>query len=174
MKIVSIFENRLYAFHFHDEAYNELQRIIKCWFDSDYMLKFFEQHCFDLPAMKTQLQMLDDLSNDAFEMITSLLNIAQNKNEHLSVFFKPLNNFEYYNVQLSKQKSKKRYLRIYAIKIDADCFVITGGAIKFHNLNKDRMHTQIEMTKMSLCGDYLKSVGVFDSISFCEFLNESI
>ena len=61
---------------------------------------------------------------------------------------------------------------IVAIKIDNNCFVITGGAIKFHHLNKDRPHTQKEMQKINRCRDYLKDNGVFDADSFYEFLNE--
>ena len=63
-------------------------------------------------------------------------------------------------------------MRLFAIKIDNNCFVITGGAIKFHHLNKDRPHTQKEMQKINRCRDYLKDNGVFDADSFYEFLNE--
>jgi cell division protein FtsB len=55
---------------------------------------------------------------------------------------------------------------LFAIKIDYHCFVITGGTIKFHHLNKDRPHTQKEMQKMDRCRDYLKDNGVFDADSF--------
>lgn len=87
-------------------------------------------------------------------------------------FFKPLNNQEYNIVELSKQKGKKNYLRLFAIKIDKDCFVITGGTIKFHHLNKDRPHTDLEMKKIDRCREYLKNNNVFDANSFYEFLKE--
>lgn len=75
-------------------------------------------------------------------------------------------------VTLSKQKGRKNYLRIYAIRIDENCFVITGGTIKFHHLNKDRQHTQKEMDKINACRDYLKANKVMDADSFYEFINE--
>jgi hypothetical protein len=77
----------------------------------------------------------------------------------LEEFFKPLDNQEYHIVELSKQKGRKNYLRLFAIKIDYHCFVI-------------RPHTQKEMQKMDRCRDYLKDNGVFDADSFYEFLNE--
>lgn len=89
-------------------------------------------------------------------------------------FFKPLDNQEYHIVELSKQKGRKNYLRLFAIKIDNNCFVITGGTIKFHHLNKDRPHTKKEMQKIDRCRDYLKDNGVFNSASFYEFLNEQL
>ncbi|MCU0328251.1 MAG: hypothetical protein MUE53_04605 [Chitinophagales bacterium] len=85
-----------------------------------------------------------------------------------------MDNQEYHIVELSKQKGRKNYLRIFAIKIDKNCFVITGGAIKFHHLNKDRPHTLREMQKLSRCRDYLKENRVFDADSFYEFINEQL
>ena len=61
-----------------------------------------------------------------------------------------------------------------ANEIDKNCFVITGGTIKFHHLNKDRIHTQNEMQKIEICRDYLKNNGVFDADSFYEFLKEQL
>lgn len=75
-------------------------------------------------------------------------------------------------VELSKQKGKRSFLRLFAIRIDKNCFAITGGAIKFHHLNKDRQHTEREMDKLDKCRSFLQANGVIDADSFNEFLIE--
>jgi hypothetical protein len=37
MKIISIFEERLFAFHWEGEEMNELARLLSCWNDVDYL-----------------------------------------------------------------------------------------------------------------------------------------
>ena len=71
-----------------------------------------------------------------------------------------------------RQKGRKNYLRIYALRIDKNCFVITGGAIKFTHLMQDRKHTQLELNKIEMCRNYLKENGIIDADSFYEFLNQ--
>lgn len=62
---------------------------------------------------------------------------------------------------------------MYAIKIDEDIFVITGGAIKLplQHMMQDREHTNVELQKIKRAQDYLKAQNIFDEDSFYEFLN---
>ena len=62
-------------------------------------------------------------------------------------------------------------MRLYAIKVDENCFLITGGTIKFHHLMRERPHTALELEKINQCKDYLKENSVFDAESFVEFIN---
>ncbi len=71
-------------------------------------------------------------------------------------------------IELAKQKSKRRWLRLYALRIDANTYVITGGAIKLTHKMGERLHTAKELDKMELCRNYLKDQGVFDIDSFNE------
>ena len=72
------------------------------------------------------------------------------------------------------KKGRNNYLRIYAIRIDANCFVITGGAIKFHHLNMERKHTALEMKKLEKCRDFLQPHGIWDVNSFFELINDAL
>jgi hypothetical protein len=99
-----------------------------------------------------------------------LVQLCKDENENLDFFFKSLYNQEYQLVPLSKQKGRKDYLRIYAIRIDSNCYVITGGAIKLTRLMEDRAHTLHELQKLENARNYLKMHGVFDSDSFKEFI----
>lgn len=75
---------------------------------------------------------------------------------------------------LSLQKGRAHSLRVYAIKVDADTFVITGGAIKLplQHLMEDREHTTIELKKLNNAKSYLREQGICDDESFFEFLTE--
>lgn len=172
MKIIRIFaENvNLFAFQYKGEKENELRRLLNLWNDTSYLFDFIIKNKSDIPNHLTLNQIVIKLIEDANDIDRTLSEIIFNPERKLEDFFRPLNNQEYQIIELSKQKGRKNYLRLFAIKIDTNCFVITGGAIKLHHLNKDRIHTQIEMQKISRCRDFLRDNGVFDLDSFYEFL----
>lgn len=86
------------------------------------------------------------------------------------MFFRPLYNNEYQQKQLSLRKGRERLLRLYAIRIDVNCFVITGGAIKLTRSMQDRWHTKLELVKLERAKAFLTDNGIFDSDSYFEFL----
>ena len=119
---------------------------------------------------------LDDFAelvlSDA-EILEDLLIRHGNNNESLiDVCFQPLHNEEYQGKILSFQKKKCRLLRLYAIRIDANCFVITGGAIKVTRAMQQHPETNNELLKLDKCKNYLQSKGVFDNDSFFEIIGE--
>lgn len=173
MKIVNIFANKLFAFQYKGEKYNELRRLLNLWSNTSYLLQFTTENKTDIPKNKRIEELIFTLIENANKIDAILNEIKNNPDRRLEDFFKNLNNNEYrIDILLAKQKGRQNFYRIYALKIDNNCFVITGGAIKFHHLNKNRPHTQIEMQKIDQCRDYLKENGVIDSDSFYEFLNE--
>ena len=101
-----------------------------------------------------------------------LLEIAENPKGKLESFFKQLDNNEYQIKYLSKQKGRENYLRLYALKVDENCFIITGGAIKLTLKMEERKHTQFELNKLDLCRQFLKDKGIFDADGFYEFIKE--
>lgn len=74
---------------------------------------------------------------------------------------------------LSKRKGRQNLLRIYAIKIDSNCYVITGGAIKITETMQGHKDTLLELNKLEKCKQYLKENDVFDSDSFYELVNDN-
>lgn len=178
MKIVSIFEDKLYAFHYDGEEENEYDRLINLWYDPSYLYEFLTQNEADwrenLQSKNyTKQQLVHLLLEDAEYIDDKLIEITESTSQKLSSFFKPLNNNEYKcDVQLSMQKGRKSYLRLYAIRIEDNVFVITGGAIKFHHLMEDRPHTKNELSKIKKARDYLKAQSILDEDGFNDFLNE--
>lgn len=174
MKLLAIFEHRLYAFQFADEKEHELRRLLGLWNDLGYLHAFVKKAKADLPKDVSVMEMVRELMEQAKKLDEQLSELSRKADGKFENFFKPLHNQEYRTKHLSKQKGRRQYLRIYALKIDENCFVITGGAIKFHHLNDAREHTQIEMKKLERCRNFLKEHGVYDADSYFELLNEGL
>lgn len=173
MKIVNIFAYRLFAFHDAGEEDNEYDRLLDLWTDTEYVREFLLANKQDIPKHKSIEQYIRYIREDAIAIDEQLITITEEKEEKLSYFFQPLHNSEYQVKILSLQKGRQNFLRLYAIKIDEDTFVITGGAIKLplHHLMEDRDHTINELQKIKKAQDYLRTNQIFDEDSFFEFLN---
>ncbi len=173
MKIIDIFANeKLYAFHYEGEEDHELDRLLNSWTELEYLHKFLKANAKDIPSNKSPNQIFNEIQDNADEIEDLLIEIAESNERQFEEFFKALDNNEYKVLELSRQKGRKNYLRIYALRIDKNCFVITGGAIKFTHLMQDRKHTQLELNKIEMCRNYLKENGIIDADSFYEFLNQ--
>lgn len=169
MKIVRIFGEKLFAFHYDNEDENELNRLLGLWSDVGYLYHFLKDNKQDTGSLPNG-KLIEQIITDAEYINDFLEKLSNNENEKLEYFFKPLYNSEYQSRELSLQKGRKSYLRVYALKIDKNCFVITGGAIKFNHLMEDRTHTDNELHKLESAKQFLKEQGVYDSDSFYEFL----
>jgi len=113
------------------------------------------------------IRIFADKLDDALTLEHTLKQYANS----LNMFFQPLDNNEILRtVILSLQKRRCRYLRMYAIKIDDNMFVVTGGAIKLTRTMREHPDTMIELSKMNRCKEYFKSIGIYDEHSFFETL----
>lgn len=64
------------------------------------------------------------------------------------------------------------WLRIYAIKLEPGCYIITGGAIKLTRTMQERQHTLVELQKMEKVRNFLLNGDVIDADDFAEFLSD--
>lgn len=170
MKIVPIFADRLYAFHYEDERDNEYERLMDLWTDVEYLYNFARlNNKADVQAFVADIL-------DQTETLQDFLDILDQNNVPYRRYFSALNPAESKNPDLPLQKGKirKDWLRLYAVKIDHDCFVITGGAIKMSQAMQDHPDTNKELGKMRAARIFLRQNGVFDDDSFFEFLSEEI
>ena len=81
---------------------------------------------------------------------------------------------------LGKEKAKPEqtnrhasWLRLYAIKLEPGCYIITGGAIKLTRTMQEREHTLRELNKMEFVRNHLLEQGVIDVAGFVELNNET-
>ena len=99
--------------------------------------------------------------------------------EQLDGLFRPLSLSDNRAHEMTREKARnwerKRHsswLRIYAICIEPNVYIVTGGAIKLTATMQERMHTQQELDKLNVCRDLLIQNGVFDQDSFIDFFEE--
>ncbi|MDR0834940.1 MAG: hypothetical protein LBN93_12320 [Candidatus Symbiothrix sp.] len=173
MKIVTIFAEKLFAFQYDSEKRDEYARLLDCWTDPEYLIDFAERNEQYLPSDMSVEDFTTDIQDDAEALEEALMKCIEN-NISLNTCFQPVHNQEYKSKILSFQKKKCKYLRLYAIKIDDDCFVITGGAIKLTRTMQDHPETDKELGKLDICKNYLNSERAFDKDSFYELIIEEI
>ncbi len=167
MKIVPIFADKLFAFHYKGEAVNEFDRLMDLWTDIAFLIDYLKEN--NITDVK---KIVKNILQDAEQIQDFLDNISQNK-EPYGFYFEPLQNSERNKIlAFQKGKIKENILRYYAIKLDENCFVITGGAIKMSQKMQEHTDTTNELKKLEKARAYLKQNGVFDEDSFFELLIE--
>jgi hypothetical protein len=173
MKIITIFahpKNKLYAFEYGEEG-DVFQLAFNNWNDVEYLEDFFEKNKNDLQngfyGNITVEEAVFKTLKEGEKLENQFRKIAKNEKNHLlnDVIFKPLSE----NEKLSLQKSKaygleaKSWLRIYAIRIDINTFIVTGATIKLTSKMQDRQHTKDELFNLSKAINYLQDNGIIDN-----------
>ncbi|CAN5156504.1 hypothetical protein BH23BAC2_BH23BAC2_21900 [soil metagenome] len=181
-KIINIFaviEGALLSVQYDGYREHEFERIFKEWTDVEYLVDFFETHKTDLQngyhltkighisIEEAVFQTIEEA--EAFEKY--ILKVArkgkQNDDETLNdLVFKPLHK----NDTTIKHQETKAYginthswLRLYAVRIDLNLYVISGGAIKLTRSMNEREHTRNELMKLKILTSYLKEIGFEDA-----------
>ena len=174
MKIIDIFAEKLCSIAYKKEGSEEYDdceydRLLELWTDVNYLRQYAKQN-----NVKDINKFVREKLRDA-EKIEDFLDELTKENEPLDIYFKQLDNNETGFKLLSLRKGKaSKYdgLRLYAIKIDDECFLITGGAIKMSLKNDDHQDTREEMSKIKKVKAFLQENGVVDFESFYEFRTE--
>jgi hypothetical protein len=63
-------------------------------------------------------------------------------------------------LQFNKCKAQQNWLRLYALRVDKNVYIITGGTIKLTRTMQERAHTMQELDKISQCREFLLSKGI--------------
>ncbi len=168
MKIVDIFAYTLFAFQYQGEVDNEYDRLMDNWTDVSFLRSYAKKN-----NVENINQFVKDRLKDA-EQIQDLLEEITTNNEPLEFYFRTLFDNESGAKILSLQKGKieKNGIRLYAIKIDENCFVITGGAIKMSQTMQDHPDSNEELKKIHRAKSFLHENTIVDKDSFYELINE--
>jgi hypothetical protein len=182
MKIIHIFGPKrgleyegIWSVEF-EEGGNEFERILELWDDPVYMYQFCVRHLPDLQeafgfAIDPETA-ADELMEEADSLARYLIRLATQEivGANLQYVFKPLDNMQanITELQLSKGSYKTGMnrapvLRIYAVRIDRNTYVVTGGAIKLSRLMKDRPHTDLQLQRLRIVRDWLRQEGIYYS-----------
>ena len=184
MEIYPIFEDEkgnrtgIHSFRYSDGETEEFERMFSLWTDTKYIKNYLIANQKYLQSLFfsgiTIDDLIDQILDEAEEMEKMLLNYCEkgfeSENINLQTIFRPLSNFQddlkelnSYKVsvreklfnEIEHRKTKDAIIRIYAIKIEDNCFIITGGAIKLTQRMEDHPDTILELNKLKRCRDYL-------------------
>lgn len=64
MKIVCIFADQLFAFHYKNEKENSLKKILALWNNPDYIYEFLKENAADIKPGKNIAQLTDEIIED--------------------------------------------------------------------------------------------------------------
>lgn len=182
MKFVRIIDgfDHLWAVKAQEKEADELTLLFRNWTNGEYLLDFFMENMEDLKSF-FHIERLDEAVNDTFEDAEALQELVLEVpyTEHLDELFKPLDITDTRASELSREKARNwnrdrhaSWLRIYALRLEPNVYIVTGGAIKLTRTMQEREHTALELQKLNSCKAFLKANGVFDQDSFVELTNE--
>lgn len=168
--------NHLWAVKNPDKELDELTSLFEQWNDANYLFKFFRDNIDDLKSyfkIERVSQAIQDTLEDSDALEELILTFPYT--EELDTLFKPLDVTDTKSMELTRQKARNwererhdSWLRIYAIRLEPNVYVVTGGAIKLTRAMQDKEHTMIELNKLNKCKEFLKRNGVFDKDSFID------
>lgn len=172
--------NHLWAVKYPEKDTDELTLLFRNWSNFNYLLDFFLNNLDDLQNffhVERVREAIQDTFEDAGELEKLILDFPYTEN--LDGLFHPLSLADNRAVELTREKARNwererhaSWLRVYAIRVEKNVFIVTGGAIKLTPAMQDRPHTQAELDKMNKCRDFLKANGIFDQDSFIDYVNE--
>jgi len=168
MKIVRIINdtNSLLSVYNEDKGVSEFENIFDEWTNPEKAYEFFRTHQDDL-----QNYTIDEAVNRTFDDACALedkfYDVAANDDEQLQTLFKPLSNSQFRLSKFQRSKAygelRRSWLRVYAVRVEADKYIITGGAIKLTQTMQERPHTKEQLDRLTKLRDYLLENGFDDS-----------
>lgn len=143
MKIVGIFPPYIYSIQYDEQCENEFDRLLGQWNDVSYVVKFltdYESYLkkplfsrISTPLLAAQ-QVLKEAENLEELFYTLSENAETGQHPDFDTHFKYLDGKYRYEIHHIPMKSygdgHPSLLRMYAIKLDTNTYVITGGGIK--------------------------------------------
>jgi hypothetical protein len=174
MKLVPIFvaedsDDGLWSIQLEGSAQSEFEEFFDHVNDAEWLHAFFDQNRVDLhggffgsmsigEAVSRTLAESEEMENLLYDFSEQGFQGTESTLQHL---FKPLNNFEYAigRHQKSKARIRKGWLRLYAIRLAGNCYLVSGGAIKL-TADMKRGHLEYELKKLEQAKQFLRTNGI--------------
>lgn len=174
-------DGRLWAVRYDDENDNVLYKLFDMWSDVAWLRDFFKKNINDLSSffkITDVNQAIYDTIEDNYDLQCLIMDISPDAD--LDKIFRPLDNNRTAEVLLGKEKARLKkhtkhpsWLRIYALKLSAGIYIVTGGAIKLTATMQEREHTLSELHKMELVRQFLLNENIIDDAGFIDYLSET-
>ncbi|HUZ59241.1 MAG TPA: hypothetical protein VMU83_10700 [Hanamia sp.] len=177
MKLTTIFVDEnckgLHSFCYKEHDFLcEFDRLFNLWNNPVYIRRYLKENISylqggfygDITLEEAITEVRRDIQVMQSEILRASINISKRNDENLECLFRPFHNLEiqgkdYQEVKykLEKWEYKKSKIRLYAIRLSQDTFIITGGAIKLVKLMEDHVDTVKEKEKLKLARNWLKA-----------------
>ena len=179
MKFVDINGEKIWSVIYDGESVDALTRLFRDWNDLDFLEEFFTKNSEDLASYfritDIDLAIYDNLE-DANELRCVILDISPDAD--VDRLFRHLENSRIAEMLLGREKARGRrrahdsWLRIYALKLERNTYLITGGAIKLTRTMEEREHTLAELRKMEKVRNFLIEQGAVDIDGLKDIAND--
>ncbi|MEX1212367.1 MAG: hypothetical protein WEA36_05955 [Balneolaceae bacterium] len=147
------------------EGISEFEHMFEVWTNPEALFEFFQAHQKDLSSSTTE-EAVNRTIEDALALEDRFLDTVENDTEQLQTLFKPLSNNQFRLAGFQRSKAygelRRSWLRVYAIRVDEDNYIVTGGAIKLTRTMQDRPHTNDQLRRLTRMRDYLIENGFDD------------
>lgn len=176
MNIINIFvlvKDSLYAVGYDNEVKDTYSSLLDNWQDVEYLEQFFEDNKTDLQSgfygnitiEDAVLQTLAEAAKFDKKIYNAATTGTFNEDKPLEeVLFNTLHKDVYDHIHIPSKAygpNYKSWLRIYAIRIAPNLYVISGGAIKLTEAMTTE-HLKQELFKLKLTANYLKEIGLIE------------
>lgn len=181
MEIVEIYEDWLYSISFDEEDLNEYHRVFREWHDLDYLVRFFSDHKGYVNTVfwrnagldpdnpeKSASRVIDEANNLEMYIRELVANCSDEIKPDFDEYFHFLGGKYKCLWSLEPMKSygtdTPSLLRLYAIKIESNCYLIVYGGIKLGDtiqnspVLKDKVFNKIDSVLA-----FLKANGITES-----------
>lgn len=148
MYIVEIIQDRIYSIKYDEEDSTEYYRLFnKEWTDVDSLMEFFQSHpeftendfwgFLGNDPEKAAARVLKDANRLELHLKELAENSDNGEQPDLETYFKPLNGKYGYDIKHIPAKGygvlESTFLRLYAIRLEANCYLIVYGGIKLNS-----------------------------------------
>lgn len=179
MKILATFTEQnqgICTILIREDGIDELERLVKIWDDPEYLMEFFTERKNNLAngiySKYTIREAVLKTIDDANVLFDELYEIAEkgfiDPMDNLSQLFYPLHERDKRLLQQYQQckaygiKISDSWLRLYAIRLDHNTFVITGGGIKLVRTMQEDELLEKELQKLKDTQQYLIENNILD------------
>lgn len=178
MKIIEIYPPYLYAVQYDGESRNELRRLFHEWNDKEFLLSFFREHIDYLDKdiwmnlEKNPEKAAFSVAFDANRLEHFLEELADNAKNGIEPdfdnYFQPLDGKYLYSMERIPVKGygidNHTFIRLYAIKIDRNCYLIVYGGLKLaKTIQGSPVLKDYVFAKIDWVLQYLKREGIADN-----------
>lgn len=171
-----IIPGKLAAFIYkQDNGIDILHKVLSEWQDVEYVFNFYEenQKTIEDGPITPYGYSFEDFSEEIMfdlEQLEDFIKSLKDDDVELDNSFAPLSKDEEEIKVLPLRKRRCKWLRIYAIRVDENLYVITGGAIKITKTMQEHKDTKNELAQLNYSRDWLKYHGIeTDEVFYLHF-----